>query len=207
MRRRFGTLPHARIGCAAVATCLLASGAVRGEGTPSSCVLEPSSATVEPTLQDPGHQPDPPKLDPADLRPATDGDVRNLILVLGALKSEKTAASTLKDLAAGRPFTNGRFSVLLGDAKAVFLGAHADDLRPAASKMPPDMKKWFEGSLDLMEGCGPRRFDARGGPSAYDRYKVLVLKNRVQLEPLILNAMPRSVGVTTGGIPVKAPPR
>jgi hypothetical protein len=175
--------------CAVAAPCLA--------GTTESSVPRSAEAAARPLLSE------------EERRPPTEGDVRELMRVLEALRREKTAGAAVKGLAEGRPFSKSRFAVLIGDMRAVLLGLHARDMRARGGidAMPAETRNWLDAGLGAMQDCGRDRFDTRGGAAAFDRAQSVILKYRNRLEPLVLEAVPRGGAYRDGPPKQESAPR
>jgi hypothetical protein len=112
--------------------------------------------------------------------------------VLKALANPKTSGSTLTALSEGHPFSLARYSVLLGDVRAIVIHLQAREARTRLAKFDGNKAEntaWLDGRLGIMETCAPARFADRGGSVAFDNAVTLVSKSRRDLQPFLFQSV------------------
>jgi hypothetical protein len=125
------------------------------------------------------------------LAPPREQEMKQLGGVLKALANPKTSGSTLTALGEGRPFSLARYSVLLGDVRAIVIHLQARELRTRLAKFDGNKAEntaWLDGRLGIMETCAPARFTDRGGSVAFDKAVTLVSKSRRDLQPFLFQS-------------------
>jgi hypothetical protein len=124
------------------------------------------------------------------LAPPREQEMKQLGSVLKALANPKTSGNTLTGLGEGRPFSLTRYSVLLGDVRAIVIHLQARELRARLAKFDGKAENaaWLNGRLGIMETCAPSRFDDRGGPIAFANAVNLVSKSRRDLQPFLFQS-------------------
>lgn len=117
--------------------------------------------------------------------------MKQLGAVLKGLANPKTSGSTLTALGEGRPFSLARYSVLLGDVRAIVIHLQAREVRTRLTKFDGNKAEhtaWLDGRLGIMETCAPARFADRGGSVAFDNAVALVGKSRRDLQPFLFQS-------------------
>jgi hypothetical protein len=83
---------------------------------------------------------------------------------------------------------SARLGVVLGDVVAVLADLQASEVEKEVdtAAMTPAGREWYYAAVDALHRCAERRFDLRGGPSAYLKTRELVEKMRSLLEEVVL---------------------
>jgi hypothetical protein len=126
------------------------------------------------------------------LAPPREQEMKQLGGVLKALANPKTSGSTLTALSEGHPFSLARYSVLLGDVRAIVIHLQAREARTRLAKFDGNKAEntaWLDGRLGIMETCAPARFADRGGSVAFDNAVTLVSKSRRDLQPFLFQSV------------------
>ncbi|HEY7647915.1 MAG TPA: hypothetical protein VID04_02830 [Methylomirabilota bacterium] len=126
-----------------------------------------------------------------------------LIQALEPVKLREGEGQAIRAVVEGTELLPERLAVLVADATSLLAALKARETLDLLNRLPaaPADRRLLERDLRQIELCTIRRFDQRGGESAYSASRALVKRYQERLEPLLLAPLGK------GGAPPPEPDR
>jgi hypothetical protein len=132
-----------------------------------------------------------------------EGELQVLIQALEPVKLREGEGQAIRALVEGTDLAPERMAVLVADATSLLADLKARETLDLLNRLPaaPPDRRLLERDLRQIGLCTIRRFDQRGGESAYSASRALVKRYQERLEPLLLAPLGK------GGAPPPEPDR